>query len=96
MLSELQENLTRDPDGAAEAAPRGRDLRDRPVQPYSGTETNREIVASIGVQQVNGVIGGSGDGWSWSALVPVYELFQGRGRSGSPPTASTPTTTATG
>jgi len=48
--------------------------------PYSGTDDPLEIVASVGVQQINGVITAvAADPTYRSELVSVFELFQGRG-----------------
>lgn len=49
--------------------------------PYSGTNDPRAIVASIGVQQVNGVIAAVAADPSLSAkLVSIHDVFEGRAR----------------
>ncbi len=48
--------------------------------PYSGTGDQRELIATFGVQQVNGVTNVAvSDPELGVTLVPIYELFQGRG-----------------
>jgi lysophospholipase L1-like esterase len=48
--------------------------------PYSGTGDERELIANVGVQQVNGVIGAVVSDENLRAeLVPIYELFVDRG-----------------
>lgn len=52
--------------------------------PYSGTGEEFEILASVGVQQLNGVIGvaaaAANEQFGAVFIVPIFELFQGRSR----------------
>jgi hypothetical protein len=49
--------------------------------PYSGSGDEFEVIASVGVQQFNGVIGVAALNEEFRArLVPVFEHFQGRSR----------------
>jgi lysophospholipase L1-like esterase len=49
--------------------------------PYSGTNDSRTIVASVGVQQVNGVIAAAAADPSLGAkLVSIHDVFEGRAR----------------
>lgn len=80
MLSDLQENLTLTLTELRQAAPAADIYVIDLYNPYSGTGEALEIVAELGVQQVNGVIAAvSADEELGVRFVSVYELFEGRG-----------------
>jgi lysophospholipase L1-like esterase len=80
MLSDLDSNLRETLLELRRAAPDARIYVVDVYNPYSGTGDPLEIIASAGIQQVNGVIKtASADPAADATLVPVYELFQGRG-----------------
>lgn len=80
-LTAVQENLLEVLRRLREAAP-GADIYVMDLyNPYSGSGEEFEILASVGVQQLNGVIGVAAANEEFRAtLVPVFELFQGRSR----------------
>lgn len=80
MLSDLDRNLREVLGDLRRAAPQARIFVLDLYNPYSGTGSPLEIIASAGIQQVNGVVKTvSADPVFNAQLVPVYELFQGRG-----------------
>jgi len=80
VLSDLQRNLTRTLTELRQAAPQAEIYVIDLFNPYSGTGESLEIIASIGVQQINGVLAAvSASGELGVRFVSVYELFQGRG-----------------
>jgi lysophospholipase L1-like esterase len=78
-LIAVQQNLAEALRRLREAAP-GADIYVMDLyNPYSGSGEEFEILASVGVQQLNGVIGVAAASEEFGAtLVPVFELFQGR------------------
>lgn len=81
MLGNLNTNLTQVLSQLHEAAPDAGIYVTNLFNPYSGSGDPLEVVASIGVQQVNGVIGAAAVAPGLGAkLVPVYDYFQGRAR----------------
>jgi lysophospholipase L1-like esterase len=81
MLGELNTNMSELLGRLREAAPAAEIYVSNLFNPYSGSGDPLEIVASIGVQQVNGVIGAAAAAPEFRAkLVPVYDLFQGRAK----------------
>lgn len=80
VLSDLQRNLTRTLTELRQAAPQAEIYVIDLFNPYSGTGESLEIIASIGVQQINGVLAAvSASAELGVRFVSVYELFQGRG-----------------
>ena len=80
MLSALQENVRTILQRLREAAPEARIFMIDLYNPYSGTGDEREVIAAIGVEQVNGVLSVAASEPSLNVnLVPVHELFEGRG-----------------
>ncbi len=81
MLGNLQKDLRRALSELRQAAPRAAVYVLDLYNPYSGTGDPREVIADIGVQQVNGVIAAVlADPQLNIRPARVYELFQGHGR----------------
>jgi lysophospholipase L1-like esterase len=81
MLSDLQGNLTLLLTELRQAAPAADIYVIDLYNPYSGTGEPLEVVASLGVQMVNGVIASVAANPEFGArFVSVYDLFQGRGQ----------------
>ncbi len=81
MLSNLQKDLSRTLRELRQAAPEAAVYVLDLYNPYSGTGDPREVIADIGVQQVNGVIAAAAaDPQLNVRTARVYELFQGHGR----------------
>lgn len=79
VLSDLQHNLTRTLTALRQAAPQAEIYVFDLFNPYSGTGESLEIIASIGVQQINGVLAAvSATDELGVRFVSVYELFQDR------------------
>lgn len=79
-LSDLQDNLAAILQQLREAAPAAGIFTINLYNPYSGTGDPREVLASVAVQQVNGVINATAADPEYGAqLVPIFELFLGRG-----------------
>jgi lysophospholipase L1-like esterase len=79
-LGALQENLATILGRLRAAAPDAQIYVIDLYNPYSGTGDERELIANVGVQQVNGVIGAvTSDENLRAQLVPIYELFIDRG-----------------
>lgn len=79
-LSDLQRNLARILSQLREAAPAAGIFAIDLYNPYSGTGDPREVLASVAVQQVNGVINATASEPALAVdLVSVFELFLGRG-----------------
>ena len=80
MLGRLQENVTEILRRLREAAPDAEIYMIDLYNPYSGTGDEREVIASIGVEQVNGVLSVAASDPALNVnMVPVHELFEGRG-----------------
>jgi lysophospholipase L1-like esterase len=80
-LAGLQSNLSSVMRQLRAAAPNAQVYVLDIYNPYSGTNDPRAIVASIGVQQVNGVIAAVAAGPSLSAkFVSIHDVFEGRAR----------------
>lgn len=80
-LSDLQTNLTEVLRQLRQAAPDAEIYVVNLYNPYSGSGDDFEIIASVGVQQFNGVIGVAALNNEFRAdLAPVFEHFQGRSR----------------
>jgi hypothetical protein len=80
MLATLQDNLESILRQLRGAAPDAQIYAINLYNPYSGTGDEREIVASIGVEQVNGVIAAAvADPALRVNLVDIHGLFGGRG-----------------
>jgi lysophospholipase L1-like esterase len=78
-LSGVQKNLTETLAALRDAAPDAQIYVLNLYNPYSGSGDEFEIIASVGVQQLNGVIGvATSTQETGVTLVPVFELFQGR------------------
>ena len=78
-LRGLQDNLVSALRQLREAAPHAEIYVLNLYNPYSGTTGDRALVASVGVQEVNGVIDAVASDPDFGAkLVSVFELFQGR------------------
>jgi lysophospholipase L1-like esterase len=79
-LSDLQDNLGTILERLRAAAPDAGIYAINLYNPYSGTGDPREVLASVAVQQVNGVINATAADPGYGArLVPIFELFLGRG-----------------
>jgi lysophospholipase L1-like esterase len=79
MLATLQRNLRDALLELREAAPSARIFAIDLYNPYSGTGDEREVVASVGVQQVNGVISASANNPDVDVrYVSVFDVFEGR------------------
>lgn len=80
-LSDLQTNLGAVLEALREAAPEARIVVIDLYNPFSGTGDIRELIADVGVQQINGVIGASASDEDLRAdLASTFQYFQGRGR----------------
>ena len=80
VLSDLQRNLTTALTALREAAPRAEIYVLDVYNPYSGTGEPLEVIASIGVQLVNGVITAvASQEELGTRLVGIHDLFEGRG-----------------
>jgi lysophospholipase L1-like esterase len=80
MLAGLRSNLAEILLALREAAPNARIFAVNLYNPYSGTGDVRELLANVAVQQVNGVINATASDPAYDVeLVPVFELFMGRG-----------------
>jgi lysophospholipase L1-like esterase len=80
-LSDVQTNLTEVLRQLRQAAPDAEVYVVNLYNPYSGSGDDFEVIASVGVQQFNGVIGVAALNEEFRAhLVPVFEHFQGRSR----------------
>ena len=80
MLSGLQTNLGITLRRLRDAAPGARIFVIDLFNPYSGSGDERELIANFAVQQVNGVTNVTASDPDLDVtLVPVFELFQGRG-----------------
>lgn len=77
-LAGVQSNIAEMLDQLREAAPDAEIYVMNLYNPYSGSGEEFELIASVGVQQLNGVIGVAAAAGSNAKLVPVLELFQGR------------------
>jgi acyl-CoA thioesterase I len=79
-LATLGENLELILRDLRQAAPDAQIYAINLYNPYSGTGDEREVVASIGVEQVNGVIAAAAADPDLSIhLVDIHGLFEGRG-----------------
>jgi lysophospholipase L1-like esterase len=80
-LTNVQTNLAELLTALREAAPAAEIYVTNLYNPYSGTGHKFEIIASVGVQQLNGVIGVATAPQPLRVkLVPIFELFQGRAK----------------
>jgi lysophospholipase L1-like esterase len=80
MLSGLQANLGIILRRLRDAAPDARIFVIDLFNPYSGSGDQRELIANFAVQQVNGVTNATASDPDLDVtLVPIFELFQGRG-----------------
>jgi lysophospholipase L1-like esterase len=80
-LAGLQSNLSSVLRRLREAAPNAQLYVLDIYNPYSGTNDPRAIVASVGVQQVNGVIAAAAADPSLGAkFVSIHDVFEGRAR----------------
>jgi lysophospholipase L1-like esterase len=80
-LASLQSNLSNVLRRLREAAPNAQVYVLDIYNPYSGTNDPRAIVASVGVQQLNGVIAAAAADPSLGAkFVSVHDVFEGRAR----------------
>lgn len=80
-LSTLQRNLTETLRRLREAAPEAKIFVLDLYNPYSGSGNSREQIASIGVQQINGVITASaGDPEVSATFVSIHDVFEGRAK----------------
>jgi lysophospholipase L1-like esterase len=80
ILSDLQTHLGGTLRALREAAPDASIVVVDLYNPFSGTGDIRELIADVGVQQINGVIGATAADPSLGAkLATVFQLFQGRG-----------------
>jgi lysophospholipase L1-like esterase len=78
-LAGLQNNLTNSLRRLREAAPNAQVYVLDIYNPYSGTNDPRAILASVGVQQLNGVIAAAAADPSFSArFVSIHDVFEGR------------------
>ncbi len=78
-LATLQENLGTTLRRLHEAAPAAKIYVVDVYNPYSGTDDPRVEIASVGVQQLNGVIAAAANPPELNAtLVDVFDVFQGR------------------
>ncbi|MEK7247943.1 MAG: GDSL-type esterase/lipase family protein [Chloroflexota bacterium] len=78
-LADVQSNITEVLGQLREAAPDAEIYVMNLYNPYSGSGEEFELIASVGVQQLNGVIGVAAAIEEFDArLAPVFELFQGR------------------
>ena len=79
--TDVQQNILEVLGELREAAPDAEIYVVNLYNPYSGSGDEFEIIASVGVQQLNGVIGVAAANEEYNArLVPVFELFQGRSK----------------
>jgi lysophospholipase L1-like esterase len=80
-LASLQTNLSTVLHRLRTAAPGAQIYVLNVYNPYSGTNDPREVIASVGVQQLNGVISAaSNDPALGVAFVDVHDVFEGRAR----------------
>lgn len=80
MLRTLQENVITILSRLREAAPTAHIYIIGMYNPYSGTDNPLDIIANVGVQQVNGVVSAvAADEMLQVRYVSVFELFEGRG-----------------
>lgn len=80
-LTNVQSNITEVLGQLRGAAPDAEIYVMNLYNPYSGSGDEFEIIASVGVQQLNGVIGVAAANEEFGArLVTIFELFQGRAR----------------
>ena len=80
ILSDLQTHLGETLRALREAAPNASIVVVDLYNPFSGTGDVRELIADVGVQRINGVIGATAADPSLGAkLATVFQLFQGRG-----------------
>ena len=78
-LADVQSNITEVLGQLREAAPDAEIYVMNLYNPYSGSGEEFELIASVGVQQLNGVIGVAAAIEEFDArLAPVFELLQGR------------------
>ena len=78
-LAGLQSNLTNSLRRLREAAPNAQVYVLDIYNPYSGTNDPRAILASVGVQQLNGVIAAAAaDPSSGARFVSIHDVFEGR------------------
>ena len=94
MLSTLQSNIEQVLRRLRDAAPGGNIIVLDLYNPYSGTQDVRELIADLSVGQVNGVVAAAAaDPELRSKRRRSFSSSRGAATSGSPQTASTPTTT---
>jgi lysophospholipase L1-like esterase len=80
ILSDLQTHLGATLRALREAAPEASIVVVDLYNPFSGTGDIRELIADVGVQQINGVIAATAaDPSLGTKLATVFQLFQGRG-----------------
>ena len=78
-LATLQTNLTTTLHRLREAAPKAKIYALDLYNPYSGSGNAQELIAAVGVQQINGVIAASaGDPAVDVTFVSIHDVFEGR------------------